>query len=176
MANAAWKIWKCRCCCVFQGVKPNPIKVIRRIDTLNFMTGKKMKKGKTNNYASLPDTIITWKPTHDFDFYINCDASFKLPTTACGIGLILLNYAGEFTTTRCGYAAGTLSAEEDECEALWWAVKWAKELNIQKLCFIIDAHKVVSGVNEDLNSICWQNHPVLSDIKEVFHSFPSWSL
>ncbi|XP_026451553.1 uncharacterized protein LOC113351851 [Papaver somniferum] len=172
MTNTCWEIWKSRCECVFDDLKPNPIKVIRSLQYLNSMTGKEMIRPHCPVIAN-----TNWMPPTLNSFSICCDASFKeiLTVKHTGISLILRNSAGNFVRGRSSYSDGNLTAEHAEVMGLLEATQWAEELGLQHVCFELDAQRVVKATNGDFQQVSWENQAIILDIISLFSNHPLWS-
>lgn len=63
------------------------------------------------------------------------------------------------------------NAEEVESLALLETVKWAKEKDLEKVCFVSDAKKVIDSFNFNNNQLFWYNNSFLDDCKTIIPSF-----
>ncbi|XP_026452769.1 uncharacterized protein LOC113353346 [Papaver somniferum] len=119
---------------------------------------------------------VFWIPPPMGFLTFNCDGSFDANTQLGGIGLILRNFAGMQQAARCISMNGARSAEQVECMGFWNAVQWAKDLNLERVHFEMDAKLVVDAVNTDNSAIDWRLLNTVLDIKSFFLSFSSWKL
>ncbi|XP_026451432.1 uncharacterized protein LOC113351709 [Papaver somniferum] len=172
MANTTWEIWKECCKCVFDNARPNPVGVIKSIELLNATTGQKMvHKHQTEVYVIDSGTSVTkWMPPSSPYYSICCDASFKSVNNVehSGWGLICRDFAGQFIRDECIYANGIVNAEEAECKGLIQAMQVAENIELQMVCFELDAKLVIKAVNGDIQVVAWQNQVLIFRDKVFF--------
>ncbi|XP_026428545.1 uncharacterized protein LOC113324441 [Papaver somniferum] len=181
MSNTLWEIWKARCKCVFENVKPNPISVIRSIQHLNDSTWKEMKRKikhvSPTTAANNTHPLRQWIPPPNPYYLICCDTPYKKINDLhhSGIGLILRNFAGIFEKAKCSYANRLESAEQAESEGLLQAMEWDEELKLQHINFELDAQVIAEAVHKDHHLAAWENHSTILVIKEKLCNNPLWS-
>lgn len=99
---------------------------------------------------------------------INCDGSFDSHNLTGGIGLILRNFAGTQQSARCIYLNQVRSVEQAECMGRWKVMQWAKDLQIDRVFFEIDAKVIAHAINNDNSAIDWRLHHTVQEIKNLF--------
>ncbi|XP_026459046.1 uncharacterized protein LOC113359668 [Papaver somniferum] len=176
LSCALREVWKERCNVVFEQKKPNPISCIRRAQCL-----EKSIKADISNSKITSSTIPLlrdshWKPPTDPFVTINFDASFKLCSKDCGLGLIIRNFAGTFQGAKCIYSNGNLNAEEAECIASLEAVRWEMNRHLEYIILETDSSNLAAAINGDDARGCWENLPIISDIKFYLNNFSSWKV
>ncbi|XP_026450975.1 uncharacterized protein LOC113351141 [Papaver somniferum] len=93
----------------------------------------------------------------------------------CRMGLILRNSASVFEQGRCIHEHGHLDAEHAEVEGLMQAIVWAEELNLQQVCFEMDAQNVVAAAKGEYQKVRWELQPLILDIINLFSKHPLWT-
>ncbi|RZC80145.1 hypothetical protein C5167_042721 [Papaver somniferum] len=92
------------------------------------------------------------------------DEAFDKNSNLSDIGLVMNDITGSFL--GCKLKAGNVrNAEEVESLALLETVKWAKEKDLEKVCFVSDAKKVIDSFNFNNNQLFWYNNSFLDDSK-----------
>lgn len=170
MANTAWEVWKARCKCVFDDINPNPVEVIKLIQTLNTSIGKHMQVQHVSVTNNVQEKITRWlPPPSPYSFY--CDASFKIINSVCysGWGLICRSFAGDFIQAGWNYANGLVNAEAEEWRGLIHAMQ-----HIQFTYFEMDTKLVINAVNGEIQHVAWENHTMIQDIKHNLALHPTW--
>lgn len=96
-----------------------------------------------------------WNPLTSPFLKLNCDSSFKLNYSYCGIGLILRNFAGEYRGSRCIARQDVLSAEEEECFVVLDEVQWTLERQVEHICIEVDSSNIANAINGNNPSLSW---------------------
>ncbi|XP_026451498.1 uncharacterized protein LOC113351779 [Papaver somniferum] len=128
-----------------------------------------MSRKKPVNTTRQPRLNLHWTPPPNGTLTINSDGSFN--NYYGGIGLIIRDFAGCHKGSRCIYLAKASSPEHAECNGLWEAVKWAKEMNLREVHFELDSKMVVDAVKNNTYNIDWRLHNLIRDIKTFFQAF-----
>ncbi|OVA03939.1 Reverse transcriptase zinc-binding domain [Macleaya cordata] len=178
-ALVAWSIWKGRCFNVFQN-KPLNTKstskgILYLLESVKTLNDCGQKLGINTNSSHIPSTNSKWTPPLGDFIKISCDASFDPSNLSCGIGLVARNNAGTFRGARV-VACNAVDAENGESLTMWEAVKWAKEMHLQKIILESDSKQVISALKGDQTQVHWQNNTILKDCEYLLSNFTLWSL
>ncbi|XP_026399070.1 uncharacterized protein LOC113294914 [Papaver somniferum] len=121
-------------------------------------------------------SVTKWIPPSSPYYSICCDASFKSVNNAehFGWGMIGRDFAGQFIRDECTYANGIVNAEEAEYKGLIQAMQVAENLELQMVCFELDAKLVIKAVNGDIQAVAWQNQFLILEIRSFLRKHPLW--
>ncbi|XP_026459730.1 uncharacterized protein LOC113360437 [Papaver somniferum] len=173
IAIIAWCIWISRCDVVFKGIAPSVENIIQRCKrefaVLDYQPMKNHKTLEPQNRINLH-----WKPPLMNYFKINSDGSFSSTTNTGGIGLICRDFAGTHHGSKCFYLTKAHSPVQAESKALWEAMQWALEKNLEKVIFELDAKLVVDAVLGVSINIDWRLHNLILEIKSLLSSHSFW--
>ncbi|XP_026459270.1 uncharacterized protein LOC113359923 [Papaver somniferum] len=169
----AWCIWNMRCDKVFKGIVSSPEAIIHKCKR-EFAVLE--KKHNTNYRITLPQNRIHlyWQPPPVEYHKINSDDSYYADNNSGGIGLICIDFAGLHQGSKCIYLATATSPEQAESKALWEAMNWAAEKELEKVVFELDAKLVVDAVQGVSLNIDWRLHNLILDIKNLLSSHLFW--
>ncbi|XP_026438085.1 uncharacterized protein LOC113336652 [Papaver somniferum] len=173
IAITAWCIWISRCDAVFKGTSPSVENIIQRCKrefaVLEYQPIKNHRTLEPQNRINLH-----WQPPVLDYFKINSDGSFSSTNNNGGIGLICRDFAGEHHGSKCFYLTQASSPEQAESKALWEAMQWAVEKNLEKVIFELEAKLVVDAVLGVTMNVDWRLHDLTLDIKNLLSSHSFW--
>lgn len=104
--------------------------------------------GVNNRSVSHQSTSSYWVALAEGAFKINVDASIYVGSQNYGIGMVIRDYRGVFCKARSVCRAGQISVFEAETNDVLEAIRWAQELEIQKVIIESDSMLTVQAINQ----------------------------
>ncbi|XP_026417369.1 uncharacterized protein LOC113312850 [Papaver somniferum] len=161
--TAAWCIWKDKCSRVFENKSLNSLSTARSAIRMAGDTASTLVTITTHN----ADTTLVYEDNFlssipQDKLLIFCDAYFEKDTNNSGVGIVVMNYAGDFK--GCKLVAGREACPEGaESMEIFEAARWIQANNFQNICLISDAKNVMAYLNNCKGQTSWTSCSVLDD-------------
>ncbi|KAG2685531.1 hypothetical protein I3760_10G129600 [Carya illinoinensis] len=140
-------IWHRRNRAVFEDKFDGPGMVIKKATMMleGFQEAGGILSGQ-NKIAGTSRAKTKWLPPLEQVTKINFDASVDKVGKKMGMGVVARNHEGELMFSICVARCFVGDVQVAKAKALWKAMEMAAVLNLQKVCFVGDAQKVIKVV------------------------------
>ncbi|BFG21667.1 hypothetical protein CerSpe_079410 [Prunus speciosa] len=173
-----WAIWKSRCHFIFEGVKLEPIEVLRSASssTREFMEVQNSAAQASFVSRSVDNLSVHWSPPRRGWFKVNSDAAWRKDTNRAGLGVMIRDSEG----LLCGGSAEGIicpSVLLAEAKAALGGLKLALDSNYRKVNMETDSLVLKAGVDRKYGNRAWEILPIILEIRRMEALFDAveWS-
>ncbi|CAB4283167.1 unnamed protein product [Prunus armeniaca] len=168
-----WSIWKARCQFIFDGCKPEPIRVLQMANSANrdFLEACLPLNSIGITKREVLPTQSHWTP-HSLGWTkVNSDGAWK-SNKAAGLRVIIRNSEGAFCG---GLAEGKMcqSALAAEADTVLYGLNLALSLRHHKVMMETNSLVVKSGISGNYGNRAWSILPILLEIRRTEGLFDS---
>ncbi|XP_062021309.1 uncharacterized protein LOC133737842 [Rosa rugosa] len=168
-----WAIWKARCDYVYRHRQPSPSQVLCYAVSLACEFLEASVQNRIGG-APLSDNINQWTLPPQNAAAINCDASWKSPSTG-GLGTIIRDYRG---MVICGATFNTCSGSViiAEAQAILLDLNLAIEHNLKRVRVESDSLEAITKLRKANSCGNWRISPIIGEIhkKSQFFDHITW--
>lgn len=169
-ACVMWSIWKQRNDCIWRNEVMTTAAVRDR--GLNLLTGWQNAQDSRNRadvqQQRIDDTV--WRKPDEGHFKCNVDAAFFKESNRVGIGICIRDDNGRLVKARTSWSTPLLDVPEGEAIGLLYAIRWAKELNLNNITFELDSKRVVDSFHSTRNDVS-DLGAIIRECRTTFSSF-----